>query len=103
MVEHSVQHHPQPRVMERLTHRRQVIIRAQTGVHMEVIPGVVAVAVAVEYRVEEHRVRAGLLDVLHPVQQAQDAGLRRSVVLLRRAAQPQRIYLINYRLVKPHT
>ena len=67
VVEHPVQHHPQPRPVEGLAHLSQVIVRAQPGVKMEVVPGVIAVAVTVEHRVQQHRVRAKRADVLRPV------------------------------------
>ncbi len=102
VVEHPVQHHPQPGVVEGLAHLGQVLIGPQAGVCMEVVPGVVAVAVAVEDRVEQDGVRPGFFDMVHPVQQAQDAGFCFPVVLRRGAAQTQRVNLIDDCLVKPH-
>ena len=102
VVEDSVQHHPDTGVVEGLADLGQVVVGAQAGVRVEVVPGVVAVAVAVEYRVEQNGVRSGLFDMVHPVQQTQDAGLSAAVVVRRRAAQAQGVDLINDCLVKPH-
>ena len=102
MVEHSVQHHPQPGFVEGIADLLEVLVRAQAAVHMEVIPRVVAVLVAVEKGIEEHGIGAGLLDMLHPVQHPEDAVLLHAVVVLRRAAQAQRVDLIDDCFVKPH-
>ena len=59
-------------------------------------------AVAVEHRIEQDGVRPQPLDMLHPVQQPEDAAGSAPVVLRRCAAQAQGIDLIEDRLVKPH-
>ena len=102
MVEHPVQHHPQARVVEGFTHPGQVLVGPQPGVHLEIIAGIIAVAVTVEHRVQQHRVRSRLFDMVHPVQQLQDTVVLYFVVVPGRAAQAQGIDLINHRLVKPH-
>ena len=102
MVEDPVQHHPQSGAVEGLAHLGQVIIGSQPGVQVEVVPGVVAVAVAVEDRIEQDGVRPGLFDMLYPVQQTQDAGSHGPVVVRRRAAQTQRVDLVDDCLIKPH-
>ena len=95
MVEDPVQHHPQTGVVKGPTHPGQVVVGPQPGVGVEVVPGVVAVAVAVEHRVEQDGIRPRLFDMVHPVQQAQDPGLCPAVVLRRRAAQAQGVDLID--------
>ena len=74
----------------------------QAGVQAVIVPGVVAVLVAVKHRVQEDRVRPQLFDMVHPVQQAADAGDGDIILVLRRAAQAQGINLIQDRFVKPH-
>ena len=102
MVEHPVQQHPQSRLVKGLTDLGQVVIGAQAGVQVEVVPGVIAVAVAVEHRVQQHRVRTKRPDVLCPVQQTENAVLQMSVVFRRSPAQTQRVNLIDHSLLKPH-
>ncbi len=102
MVEHPVQHHPQPGFMEGVTDLPEVLISAQAAVQMEVVPRIVAVSVTVEKGIEEDRVRAGLLDMLHPVQYTENTMLLHAVVVLRRAAEAQRVDLIDDCFVKPH-
>ena len=95
VVEHPVQHHPDTGLMEGVTHLGEVLVGAQAAVQLEIIPGIIAVAVAFKQRVEEYGVRPQLFDVLHPVQQAQNSALPHTVVVLRRATQPQRVDLID--------
>ncbi len=102
MVEHPVQHHPQPGFMEGVTDLPEVLISTQAAVQMEVVPRIVAVSVTVEKGIEEDRVRAGLLDMLHPVQYTENTMLLHAVVVLRRAAEAQRVDLIDDCFVKPH-
>jgi len=102
MVEHSVQQDPEPGVVKGAAHLGQVFVGPQAGVQPVVVPGVVAVAVAVKHRIEQDGVRPQPFDVLHPVQQPQDAVLGMPVVVRRRAAQAQGIDLIEDSLVKPH-
>ena len=102
VVEHPVQHDPQPRVVESPAHLGQVLVGAQPGVQPVVVPGVIAVLVAVKDRIQEDGVRPKLPDMLRPGQQAADAGHGDSVVVLGRAAQAQGINLVQDRFVKPH-
>ena len=51
VVEHPVQHDPQPRVVEGPAHLGQVLVGAQPGVQPVVVPGVIAVLVAVKDRI----------------------------------------------------
>lgn len=51
----------------------EVVVRAQAAVDLVVVAGVVAVGIALKQRVERHAGRAQALDVLHPVQHAQNA------------------------------
>ena len=103
VVEHPIQQHPDAGIMEGPAHALQVLLRPQAAVHPVVVPGVISVAVTFEEGIEQHRVRPQLPDVLHPIQQAQDAVLRHTVVVRRRAAQPQGIDLVHHRFIKPHS
>ena len=102
MVEHPVQQDPEPGVVSGAAHLSQVLVGPQAGVQPVVVPGVIAVAVTVKHRIEQDGVRPQPFDVLHPVQQPQDAALGTPVVVRRRAAQAQGVDLIEDRLVKPH-
>ena len=102
MVEYAVQHHLQPGGVEGSADLREILIRAQAAVDVEIVPGVVPVAVAVKDGVKEDGVRAGGLDMVHPVQHPEDAVLLHAVIIFRRAAQAQGVDLINDCFVKPH-
>ena len=102
VVEHAVQHHPQSGVVERAAYPLEVLVCSQPAVHCIVVPGVVAVPVALEQGVEEYRIGPGFFDMLNPVQHAEDSVGLDAVVVPRRAAQPQGIDLINYRFIEPH-
>ena len=102
MVEHAVQHHLDARRVQRPAHLLKILVGAQAAVQAAVVPGVVAVGVGFKGRVEQHRARAQLFQMGHPVQHPQDAGAHLAVVLRGRAAQAQGIDLIKYAFVKPH-
>ena len=106
MVEHAVEQNFDARRMQRRADLLEVVVRAQAAVDLVVVAGVVAVGIALKQRVEQHAGRAQTLDVLHPVQHAQNAVVVRlglvAVVLQWCAAQPQRINLVNYRFIIPH-
>ena len=68
MVEHPVQHHPDAGLVKGVAHGFQILVGAQAAVHSTVIPGVIAMAVALKDGVEEQGVRAGFPDMLHPIQ-----------------------------------
>ena len=103
VVEHAVQHHPQPGLVEGAADLLEVLAGPQAAVQPGIVPGVVAVLVAVKDGIEEDRVRPRLLDMVDPVQYPQDTALLHAVVVLRRAAQAQGIDLVDYRFVKPHS
>ena len=102
MVEYPIQHNTKPCVVERLAYLCEIAVGTQAGVQMEVIPGIIAVAVAVKHRIEQNGVCSNGLDMVYPVQQAQNTGGCNPVVLHRGAAQAQRIDLIDDCFVKPH-
>ena len=103
MVEHPVQHHPQARGVEGVADGLEILVGPQAAVHLEIVPGVVAVAVAFEEGVEEDGVRPQGLDMIDPVQNPENSVLPDAVVLSGRAAQAQRVDLIDNRVVKPHS
>ena len=106
MVEHTVQQHPDARLVQGVHHGFQVPVGAQAAVHLRVVAGVVAVGVALKQRVEQHAGSAQFPDMLHPVQHTQQPVLFRlrriAAVDQRRAAEPQRIDLIDHCPIIPH-
>ena len=102
MVEHPVQHHFDPVAVEALADSGEVLIGAQTAVDPAVVPGVVAVAVALKDGAEIHGVRPQAADVLRPVPDFADAAGRDAVVLPGGPAEAQGIDLIEYAFVCPH-
>jgi hypothetical protein len=72
VVENTVQHHPQSGGVEGVADLLKVLVCAQAAVDMRIIPGVIAVLVAVKNGVKEDRVRARALDMLDPVQHAEN-------------------------------
>ena len=102
MVEHSVKEHPNARGVEGGADLSQILPVPEAAVHPVVVPGVVAVGVALKEGVEEHAVRPQPFDMLHPVQHPEDPMRLHPIVLQGRAAQPQGINLIDHRVLKPH-
>ena len=102
MVEHTVQHHPDARRVQRRAHARKIRVRTKAAVQLRIVPGIVAVSVGFKHRAEIHRVRPQLFDMGHPVQQLQNTRLRSAIVFPRRAAQAQRIDLVKHAFFKPH-
>ena len=88
--------------MQRIAHLCKILVGSQAAVQRKEITGIVSMAVTFEHRVEQHRRHVEPADMLCPVQHPQDAVLPDAVVFRRRAAQPQRIDLINTGLVEPH-
>ena len=66
MVEHPVQHYTDPLIMKGLAHLGQIRIGAQPGIHLAVIPGIVAMGVAFKHRAKIYRVGSQCLNVLYP-------------------------------------
>ena len=102
MVEHPVQHHPDAVVVEGAAHLGKVLVGAQAAVHLAVVPGVVAVAVAFKDGREVEGVHPQLLHVFRPVADFGDAVYGDSVVFQGSAAKAQRIDLIKYTVFRPH-
>ena len=102
MVENAVQHHPQAGGMERAANLLEILIGPQTAIQGAVVPGVIAVPVALKKGVKEDRVRAHGLDMFNPVQHPPDPGDLHPVIIPGGAAQAKRIDLVNDRFVKPH-
>ena len=103
MVEHAVQHHPDAVGVEDLHHLGKVLVGSQAAVHLPVVPGVVAMAVAVEDGGEVEGAGPQLLDMGGPVPDFADAAYGYAVVFLGRAAEAQGIDLIEYAFVSPHS
>ena len=103
VVKHAVQHHLQSRLMQCGADLLKILPGAKAAVQPVVVPGVIAVGVALKHRIEQHAGGAQFPDMLCPLLHAQDAVRLHPIVLPGRAAQPQRINLVNDRIVEPHS
>ena len=90
------------RQVQRGADRGKVLVRAQAAVHLAEIAGVVAVAVGFKKRGKIYGVAAKLGDVLRPAAGFPDAGYGLAIVDARRAAEADRIDLIEYAFISPH-
>ena len=117
VVEDGIEHHTDAVGMQRLTHGGKVGIPTQAAVNMAQAARVVAVAIGLERRVDEHGANAECLQVVGPLGDLHDGsvGIGRGVgnlgelvlgngrgILVRSSAKAQRIDLIERRLVCPH-
>ena len=102
MVQHRVKHDPDALGVKGITNLLQVLFRTKAAVHGEKIASIVAMGITLKERVKEHAVAAQRRDMIHPVQQPQDAVGLHAVVLRRCSAEPQRVDLIHDRFVVPH-
>ena len=96
VVEHAVEHNPHSGVVKRAADPAEVLVGPQAAVQLEIVPRVIPMLIAFKQRVEEDGIRSGAFDVLHPVQNPENAAGRLPVVVFRRAAQAQGINLINH-------
>ena len=103
MVEHGVEQDADSLGVERVTDGFQILVGTQAAIHLPIVPGVVAMAVTLEKRVEQHRIGACLGDGVHPVQNPKDAMGLYAVIVLGRSAETQGVDLINRRLMIPHS
>ena len=118
VVEDSIEHHADAMGVQRLAHGGKVGIPAQAAVDMAQAARIVAVAIGLERRVDEHSANAEFLQVVGPLGNLHDGriGVGRDVgslgelilgngrgVFARSSAKAQRIDLIERRLVCPHS
>ena len=101
MIEHSIQHHPDTGIMQRAADRCKGGVVPQPAVDLGVIPGIVAVGVALKHRREVDRIHTQLLQMRDPPGQAADPVHPYPVVLPRRPAKAQRVDLIKDALFIP--
>ena len=104
VVEHTIEHHTDTRLVEGVHDGLEIIVRAQASVHARVVACVVAVGIALEDGIEHHAGGTEPRDVLDPsvVHEPEQAvivvigrPLRRAIVGPGGATQPQRIDLID--------
>ena len=118
MVEDGIEHHADAMSVQRLAHGGKVGVPTQATVDMTQATRVVAVAVGLERRVNEHCANAELLQVVGPLGDLHDGGIGVGCgigclgelilgngrgVFARGTAKAQRIDLIERRLVCPHS
>ena len=102
MVEHAVHDHLLAPGMAVCHKVPELLIGADAAVYQPVINGVVAMGAALEQRADINGRAAKVRCVLRPCAQLLEcAGHRLPVVLMCAAAQPQRIDVIEYRVVIP--
>ena len=102
MVEHSVQHHPDPGLMQALAYLRKILVASKPAVNFSEIPCIIAVGIGFKYRRKIDGVRAGFPDMRDPLLHLPDPGLFHTVVFKRRSAEAKRIDLIKHTFVCPH-
>ena len=102
VVENAVEHHADARPVQRAAYRGKVGVGAEPAVDGAEIPRVVAVRVGGKHRAEVHGVRAGTAYLPDPACHFADAVHRDAVVARGRAAETERINLIEYAVVSPH-
>ena len=118
VVEDGIEHHVDAVGMQCVAHGGKVGIPAQAAVDMAQAARIVAVAIGLERRVDEHSANAEFLQVVGPLGNLHDGriGVGRGVgslgelilgngrgVFARSSAKAQRIDLIERRLVCPHS
>ena len=102
MVEHPVQHHFDAMAVEGLADLGEVRVGAQSAVNFAIIPGVVAVAVALKDGGEVQRVHPQLLHMARPAGNPADAAGLYAVIIPGGSTEAQGIDLIKYALLRPH-
>ena len=102
MVEHAVQHDLYIMVMQSLTDLFEILVRSQPTVDFFKIPCVISVIVRFEDRVQDDGTDPQLLKIFRPFTDLENAVSRDAVVVYRRAAESDRIYLIKSFVVSPH-
>lgn len=89
--------------MERRRDLLEILVRAEAAVDLEEVARVVAVSVRLEQRREIYRVRAERLYMLYPVLDLRYAMYSLPVVFKRRAAEAERVDLVKYTVICPHS
>ena len=102
VVEHAVEHDLHPGVVAGTDEVDKVVVGAESRVEQLVVGGLVAVSHRLEQRTDVERAEPEPPDVRDPgLQLAQPMDRLAVVVLLRCARKPQRIDVIEHRLVVP--
>ena len=117
VVEDGIEHHADAMVVQRLAHGGKVGIPTQATVDMTQAARIIAVAIGLEWRVDQHSANTEFLQVVGPLGDFHDGriGVGRGVgslgklilgngrgVFARSPAKAQRIDLIERRLICPH-
>ena len=101
MIENAVQYDLNAFFVQSIADLLEILVSAETGIYLAVIAGVVAVSVAFEHGREVHGVAAELFDMVNPVKNLQYAVFENAVILERRSAEAQGVYLIKDSLITP--
>ena len=96
MVEHAVQHYAYAVLSKGVAYPFERGVVAQAAVDFAVVDGVVAVAAALEHRIEQNNVHAQALEMLNAVEYFIKAVALHVIVLLGSAAVAQRVDIVNY-------
>ena len=118
MVEDGIEHHVDAVGVQRVAHGGKVGIPTQAAINMAQAARVVAMAIRLERRVDEHSANTEFLQVVGPLGNLHDGGIGASCgigglgelilgngrgVFARSSTKAQRIDLIERRLVCPHS
>lgn len=102
VVEHPVEHHPDPRLVKGAAKGGEFAVRSQPAVDPGIVPGIVAVRVGVEHRRKIDRIRMDAPYMGDPVCHFLQTVARHTLVLVRAAAEAQGIDLIKDTVISPH-
>ena len=103
MIEHPVKNYLDPVVMKLSAHFLKIFIGSETAVYCTIIPRIIPMCIRFENRREINRINPQFLHVRNLVIHFQNAVLQLAVVLKRRPTEPQRVDLIKYTFVCPHS
>ena len=103
MVEHAVQHDLDAVFVQGFADSGKILVGTEAAVDLAEVAGIIAVAVGFKDGGEVHSVAAKLRDVRRPVCYFADAVFEHTVVNTRRVAEPDRVDLIKYTFIRPHS
>ena len=102
MVEDAVQHDLYVVLVQCTAYFDKILVRSQTAVDLREISCVIAVIVRLKDRIEYDRADPELLEIFRPFPYLENAVGCDAVVVHRRAAESDRIYLIKSFVISPH-
>ena len=102
MVEHTVDDHTDPCVVELFHKLLKVLIGSEPRIDLFVISGVVAVSIGFKDRRKINRTNVAFRKVRNKGFDLSDPVRQHPVILIRRAGHPQRVELVKNGFICPH-